>query len=221
MSGDSLPTQADLRRVAQPIRDQGERPTCLAFAVTAIHELDHDQVDIDLSEEALIWGAGKVDPGVERGSTFPAAARALELLGQPEEAEWPYSQPRPKGSFSHEGWRRVELVEVEASLESIQSCLAEGRAVAIGVPVSAGLLLPAKGWISPPASGEVIADYHALTVVGYEDASQRFIVRNSWAGGWADDGYGYLAYGAVDGFILTAWAVRADNTRGAGQGRRE
>lgn len=216
MSGEPLPNQADLRRATQLIKDQGDRPTCLAFSLTAVHELSCDDADIDLSEEALVWGAAKMDPSVAEGCTFVAGARALQSLGQPEETAWPYSQLRPKARFNRDDWQRVELVEVEISVESIRSCLADGRAVAIGVPVSAGLLLPTDGWITSPDSGEVIADYHALTIVGYDDASQRLIVRNSWADRWAHDGYGYLAYSEVDTFILTAWATQvSDGIQGA------
>jgi C1A family cysteine protease len=35
---------------------------------------------------------------------------------------------------------------------------------------------------------------HALLVVGYDDATQCFTVRNSWGDSWGDKGYCYIPY---------------------------
>ena len=35
---------------------------------------------------------------------------------------------------------------------------------------------------------------HAMTVVGYNDDEEHFIIRNSWGERWGDKGYGYYKY---------------------------
>ena len=35
---------------------------------------------------------------------------------------------------------------------------------------------------------------HAILIVGYDDASQYFIVKNSWGDGWGESGYFRIAY---------------------------
>jgi C1A family cysteine protease len=46
--------------------------------------------------------------------------------------------------------------------------------------------------------------------VGYDDAQQRFIVRNSWGAGWGLKGYFTLPYAYVTGTDLASdfWTIR-------------
>lgn len=39
-----------------------------------------------------------------------------------------------------------------------------------------------------------LAGYHAIIIVGYNDSSQYFIVKNSWGAGWGEQGYFRIAY---------------------------
>ena len=45
-----------------------------------------------------------------------------------------------------------------------------------------------------PAAGEKVLGGHAVLAVGYNDNSQRFIVRNSWGPGWGMGGYFTVPY---------------------------
>ncbi len=74
----------DLRPLFPPVRDQGIRGTCVAFAVTAAHELAR-QSSIgnyeDLSDEALYWNCKQIDGDLQEGTSFDSAAEALEQAG--------------------------------------------------------------------------------------------------------------------------------------------
>jgi hypothetical protein len=39
--------------------------------------------------------------------------------------------------------------------------------------------------------------WHALTLVGYDDERQAFLVMNSWGRGWGNDGYAWVAYDVI------------------------
>jgi hypothetical protein len=41
-------------------------------------------------------------------------------------------------------------------------------------------------------------DGHCVIVVGYDDAKQAWLIRNSWGTGWGTDGYGWFGYGQGD-----------------------
>jgi C1A family cysteine protease len=45
-----------------------------------------------------------------------------------------------------------------------------------------------------PASDEQVLGGHAVLAVGYDDASQRFLVRNSWGSAWGQNGYFTMPY---------------------------
>jgi C1A family cysteine protease len=58
-----------------------------------------------------------------------------------------------------------------------------------------------------PGAGEATRGGHAVTVVGYDERTDReFIIRNSWGIGWGDGGYGYLPYGYLP-LLREAWAI--------------
>jgi hypothetical protein len=60
----------------------------------------------------------------------------------------------------------------------------------------------------PPRSEQVLGG-HAVLAVGYEDATQRFIVRNSWGKGWGNKGYCTMPYSYLTDPSLARdfWAV--------------
>ena len=45
-----------------------------------------------------------------------------------------------------------------------------------------------------PDASEPVLGGHAVAAVGYDDAAQCFIIRNSWGAGWGDRGYCYMPY---------------------------
>ncbi len=80
--------------------------------------------------------------------------------------------------------------------------------IAAGVPVLWGANVdPAFSnltandiWTGPTATG----GGHAMTIVGYDDTKQAFIVANSWGPDWANQGTFYLAY--------SAWNIPSSDT---------
>src|SRR5437879_4250100 len=87
----------DLRALLPSVvPSQGPRPLCLPFAVAAAHcgarSVATATGPTSLAVEAL-WCAcvhsGNAGPD---GTTVEAAGGALELIGQPEEAVWPYNE---------------------------------------------------------------------------------------------------------------------------------
>ena len=77
-------------RLGPRVKDQGDRPTCVAFAVSSVHEywrdifVDNKQsVDLDLSEEFLYYGCKQNDGlPTDAGTTVTAASDWLGVKGQ-------------------------------------------------------------------------------------------------------------------------------------------
>ena len=61
-----------------------------------------------------------------------------------------------------------------------------------------------------PATNEQVLGGHAVMAVGYDDNSQRFMVRNSWGPGWGLGGYFTLPYAYLTDANLVDdfWTVR-------------
>lgn len=223
-------TGLDRRADQSPIKDQGRRAACVAFAATAGHELLRRE-GVDLAEEFLHWAAKQRDglPAGSEGTTLAAAAAGLAELGQPPEALWPYDEARdagapgyapPEGACDAARARRVRAGGPLASTSAaLRQALDRGLAVLLGLRIH----LPwyeagPDGRIAMPRPGATAYGGHAVLVVGYRapvgGGDGSFIVRNSWGRSWGEDGYGYLPDAYVEQHGLAAWALAPEEPGG-------
>ena len=87
----TIAVKTDLRPLFGPVRDQGPRPTCLAFAASDVHAALRGGPWAQLSCEYLFYHAqrrGNKKP--HEGALLPAVLEAVRHDGQPHEAGWPY-----------------------------------------------------------------------------------------------------------------------------------
>lgn len=52
---------------------------------------------------------------------------------------------------------------------------------------------------------------HAVVLVGYNDTGNYWIIKNSWGGGWGEEGYAKVSYGVLEQYD---YALIVDNTSG-------
>lgn len=192
----------DLRKSFGPARDQGSRPTCLAFAASDTHAGLRPGWE-PLSCEFAFWRAqqrGKRPPSV--GATLNNMLEALRLDGQPHEAGWPYLPATPADPddwvpptslgpiYGREGNQDI------ASFSKAQAHLAEGTPVMLLMMLSPSFFTPAAQGVVVAAPGEIPqpAVRHAVIAVasGHVSGEPAILVRNSWGPGWGIDGHAWL-----------------------------
>jgi hypothetical protein len=202
-----------------PVRDQRQRGTCLAFAVTAAHELSRSRPAIpdDLSEEALYWGCKRVEGNWRSGTTFTSAAVAINRYGQPLEATWPYEPTRPDGvaykppSPPGKDWFTSELRHVNADPGDLRTVLDGGDPIALGLTVFDTFFVPdTDGRIREPAAGSPARGRHAVLAVGHQ--ATEILIRNSWGTTWALGGYAWISDGYVQSYAGDAWIIDSGHT---------
>ncbi len=192
----------DLRPKFGPARDQGARPTCLAFATTDAHAAARPSWS-ELSCEYLFYHAQKRDgrpPHV--GATLQATLDAVREDGQPNENGWPYlaSVPADVGL-----WRPPSDVgglyarngdHAAAVIDEIIARLTRKQAVVLLLKLSNSFFAPTPEAIVDPALGEApeSAQRHAVVAVGHGIAQRQkaILVRNSWGPAWGDAGHAWL-----------------------------
>lgn len=201
----SIRVLRDLRPSFGDARDQGSRPTCLAFAASDTHAATRGNPWSPLSAEWAYYFAVKRDGGdVASGSTLGGMLDSLRLDGQPEEACWPYdgeADPDPAAWAppvgSHKLFRRDSRRE-GVSFGDIIALLEADRPALLVMMLSGAFFVPnAEGVVTadePPDPALV----HALVAVGHgllPDGGPVVLVRNSWGSGWGVDGHAWLAEG--------------------------
>lgn len=192
-----------------PIKDQSPAPTCEAYALCAALEtmMQYKLGEVyepDLSDCHLYFYAGGT---VEKGYVnLIDAANYLVDIGVPDEGCF----PDPHRAFDYpfeslEGWenRTVKISDwgwVDMDVESIKTALINHGPLAICISVWEDFFNYKEG-VYRHEWGER-AGGHVVTIVGYDDNDNCWIVKNSWGIKWGEDGWFRLAY---DADIFAEW----------------
>jgi C1A family cysteine protease len=219
-----LPKKADLRGPTMPpVYDQGELGSCTANAIGAAFEFGQvkqglkdfmpSRLFIYYNERAM---EGTID--TDSGAMIRDGMKSVAKLGVCTEVTWPYDIPKftekPPTKAYTEAKKHQALVyrRVLGNLHQMQGCLAQGYPFVFGFSVYESFMKPevAKTGIVPlPPRGEQLIGGHAVLAVGYDDAEQSFIVRNSWGTGWGMKGYCLMNYAYLTDPSLARdfWAI--------------
>jgi hypothetical protein len=237
----ALPGQVDLRERMPPVRSQGRRGTCVAFACVAVREflLGEESAQGDLSEQFLYWGCKRRDLFQGPGTFVWTGMTCLEEDGVCVEQVWPYN-PQPIEGNEGQGpppddaarkatdyqigdWQKLRSRWVNA----LRQELARTRPIAFAVPVYTYWFtepVRSTGDIRLPLSTDEIEGGHAMCMVGYQDdpdvpGGGMFLVRNSWGVGWArnsavEPGYARIPYAYIQKYANSAYVASMRKVNG-------
>ena len=189
---------ADLRGKFGPARDQGVRPTCLAFATSDLHAASRPLPFVPLSAEYLYFHAVQRSnpPDPDDGVTLRAIASALNLDGQPFEAAWPYLASVPTDLSKWKPPRGVSVFRrtLSKANSTITNAIDSGNPVLLCLRISAAFYTPDDQGIVPHVKNDPDTGYHAVIGIAHGSlgSSPMILVRNSWGKGWGLNGCGWL-----------------------------
>jgi len=191
----------DLRSMFGPVRDQGMRPTCMAFAASDSHAAVRPGWE-PLSCEFAYFHALKRDGGTPGdGATFGGMLAAIREVGQPPEAMWPYLANTPPDISSWKPPAKAKPLYRRASVRSHSSVGEVVKLLDRGKPVILTMNL-SDAFYRPDVDGVIAASEpvdpkrrHAVVAVGHgKDGIRRVIlIRNSWGAAWGIGGYAWLS----------------------------
>lgn len=202
----ALLTHTDLEPQCPPVYDQGEEGSCTAHAGAGLAEfltLKLGLPDFIPSRQAIYWWerAREGDTADDTGASLADMAAVLGTNGCPHEDLWPYiiSQMavQPPNNVCVDGLKHLVLdaYEVHQDLNSIKAVLTNGYPVAIGFTVFPSFEsqeVTDTGVVPMPGKHEDPVGGHAVLIVGNDDDSGRFKVRNSWGVSWGGPMHGYF-----------------------------
>jgi hypothetical protein len=186
-----------------PIKDQSPAPTCEAYGLVASLETimqygSNEIFNPDLSECHLYFYAGGT---YEAGYVnLMDAANYLINYGVPDEGCYPDPhRPFDYPFESVQGWenRTVKIQDwgwVEKDVEHMKSALIEYGPLVICLSVYKDFMYYRRG-VYTHVWGDRVGG-HVVTIVGYDDSHNCWIVKNSWGKKWGEDGWFRLSYDA-------------------------
>lgn len=200
-----------LRGQMKSVLDQGDTGACTAHAAASsiMYQLGTDVVPSRL----LMYYATRVfvrniPPKSDTGGTMRDVCIAVKRYNACDEALHPYTldigaAPRP-GVYAPSNdliKGNISFYSPIKSVFGLKSELARGRPILFGANLYESFMTDEVGTTGivpiPNVSSEAEVGGHALLIVGYDDATQKFEVMNSWSDQWGDKGFAYMPYSYV------------------------
>lgn len=228
-----VPSAVDYRPNLGDVFDQGRRGSCVCCAITRAdkeyEEISQGDCPVGGFSPAMLYALCKKNDGIpDKEGTYPRVAyKILQKYGVCPESEFPYSNlaeltaPRvpevPKSCLVSAGKYSIasytKLAGPADSKPERESAIGlMRRAIAHDGPITCALLVTESfvegvkppHYVVPTPNGRILGG-HMVALVGYDDAKQVFILRNSWGKKWGQDGYAYLPYDFVTGRYDYGW----------------
>jgi C1A family cysteine protease len=220
----ALPPRVDLRPYMPNVYDQGNLGSCTANAIGAalqFMQIKQKEADFVPSRLFIYYNERVMEGSVDSdaGAEIRDGIKSVNKLGAPPEKLWPYviskfkrkpSATAYKAALKHQS---ISYQRVPRDLNHTRACLAEGFPVVFGFSVYDGFESDAcarTGILNLPGKDEQLLGGHAVLAVGYDDATRRFYVRNSWGDAWGQKGYFTMPYEylANRGLASDFWTIR-------------
>lgn len=192
----------DLRQQFGPARNQGPRPTCMAFAASDAQAGLRDGWAPLSCEYAFYQAQRRAGRPPSTGALLSSMLDALRENGQPEESGWPYLSATPADAASWMPPADVGTLfcrngqKVGHGLDRVVGELDQGRPVIILLMLSRAFYARNPQGVVDPASDELPEPQrrHAVVAVGHGtvDSQRAILVRNSWGPSWGIAGHGWL-----------------------------
>ena len=196
----SLPRNFDWREqgTLTPSKDQGSCGSCWSFSTVVVLQdiiALKDKTQVRLSEQFLLscntrgWSCNggdfandmHVNPGAVPESEFPYAGRQVAC-------KQGLSHPYRLDSWAY---LPASSEDVPPSLDEIKSAIYQFGPLAVAVGANDAFSSYKSGVFNKCDGTE---PNHAVTLVGWNDDGQYFIMKNSWSSSWGEGGYMKIRY---------------------------
>lgn len=202
----------DRRGDAGPVIHQGDRPTCLACAVSAAH----GAVDTTpKSIEFLHWASRHEPDGL---GSFSSVEGVLGGVGQPPETQWPYnpaiedSAATPPSTITGPHFNATLTTGTAVDPNSLTKELEAGAVPIIGLVTTRRFMVLKNAVLSEPDTHLTrhavllvgAATYRGPDAGGVVDGDILMCIQNSWGPTWGAGGYGLIAPRAWNDLALVS-----------------
>ena len=220
-----LPSQVDLSGFLSAPFDQGQLGSCTgnAIANAIIFEQNRQLIFRVIPSRLFIYYNERAMEGTtasDSGAQIRDGFKSVAAQGACPEENWLYTESlfavKPPDSCYALALRDLvsSYLSVNQDVDSMRACLASQYPFVFGFTVYESFESEAvaqSGIVPMPTPGEAIVGGHAVLCVGYDDAAQQFIIRNSWGPDWGQAGNAKMPYAYLADASLCAdfWTIRS------------
>ncbi len=223
----TFPPSVDLRTGMPPVYDQGQLGSCTANAIAGAIEYEQRKQGLKLfaPSRMLIYYDERALEGTvnsDSGAQIRDGMKVVAGQGACPESVWPYDVSRFAKKPTATAYKAAALhkvtsyLSVQQSETAMKTCLASGYPVVVGFTVYQSFesaAVAASGDAPMPQPHESVLGGHAVLLCGYDDATGRWLLRNSWSAGWGKAGYFTLPYAYLTNSRLASdyWTIRTES----------
>jgi C1A family cysteine protease len=218
----ALPSQHDWRDFqgknwVSPILNQANCGSCVAFAAAGVLETQINisalisNLNYRLSTQHLFsCGSGYCNYGWMPNT----AANFLKTKGVPDEDCMPYASGATgvdqscKSTCADSSSRLFKISSFlrptsgSNNIDAVKAALLKGP-VMTTLTVYEDFMVYSEG-VYKRTSKKALGG-HAVSIVGYDDASRAWIIRNSWSESWGEKGFAHISYDDDSGVSRSTW----------------
>lgn len=221
----TIVSHTDLRKQMPPVYDQGQVGSCTGNGIAAILDYARRKANARRSwiypSRLFIYFCERDIEGTtneDAGAMIRTGIDVITDLGAARERRWPYIERNwsvrpPAKAYSDAGdYQVLHGYKVEnTDGRSIRLALSNGYPVVFGAYLYSGIDRVSiwKTTLDMPSKGERPLGGHCMVIVGHDDQSQLYTVRNSWGVRWADNGHFYIPYAYIHSARITGdcWVI--------------
>lgn len=213
-------TSLDLRdhRYLTPVRDQGGCGSCWAFCSTAALETAHiirngeNPAGMDLAEQYVLscsaagsCGGGQPHQVFEH---LKSTGRGLPREGDQSYTGTDQACPATPSftAYRVDNWGWVGSNRENPTVPEIKNAIATYGAVEGYVYVNSAFAAYTSGVINDN-SRTGWGGWHCVQIVGWDDARQAYLIKNSWGLDWGMAGFGWVRYNVLDVGDWASWVT--------------
>ena len=234
----NVPPSVDLRQWCSEVENQGDLGSCTGNGCAGA--LEFLEIKSGAQREKITqksrlyiyfngrpWYAKRLD----QGACIRDVIKGLAKYGACNETVWPYDASKFAVTPSRESYvdgqrhqillyAKLDDASPERTLAHIRETIASGFPVVFGFDVfdnAMSATCAVDGEVQVPTKTEIKQGGHCVLAVGYDDAKQVVVFRNSWGEKWSDKGYGTLPYWYVyNGHTADHWVIRSQENDAPG-----
>lgn len=211
----------DLKRLFPTPVNQEDKQCCTACACTGAYEYElalAKKTAITSSFIFVYYNQRVLQDKVhsDSGATIVDALYTLNRKGVCSEDDWKemfreFTKKPYESCYLHAINNCIgSYYQLDQDINQMKACLSEGHPVIFGFSVFDSIQVAQNGDIKVPGQKDKLMFGHAAVAVGYDDAKQNFIIRNSWGNSWGRNGYGTIPYDYLSDKRLSRdfWTIR-------------